>query len=785
MKKLLFNLVLVFISFSVQSQSYDLLGISSYDGVNGNGFIYHYNNGNLEHIHDFISLDNKGKYPNNKFVSINGVIYGTTVNGGVNNVGTIFSVNPVTAEATNVYNFDRNICAFPRANVVSYNNKIYGYANYTSFTSNGSLFEFDPASGNISVLFTFTDSSTQGGYIYGLTQENGVIYGVTRRGGSNDEGVLFSYDIGSASFNVLHHFVRSTDGQLSSYFQPVISNNVVYGVNTYGGSNGSGTIYKYDLTNNQFQVLYNFESTSISRPRGKVVMINDNIYGICTSGGADHHGGIFKYDTSAGQFTILYTFDSDIYLPSTGIINYNGLLLGVLQNSSLLPDGGIFSFNLNNSNFSTFDLQVDDKFYPFLNFIDNHLFMVEVYGGHNLSGKNSLINMVTQNISNSYSFSVSPNGNEPWGKLSIGSNGKYYGMTRKGGQNGKGIIYEVDNSGNFQKLYDFANTNWYSFLKKITLVGDDIYAVDFNEIIKININTHQVTNIATLSNYTYTPLILASDGNLYGTTYHDLNMFKLNPNTNQLTEYQTSGTASYSTGDLTEYNGKIYGFARRNNQTNKNCIVSFDLTSHSMEIVSDFDNNTGGLRTTQNGQYKLTELNSKLYACTNYSTNGVNFGSLLELEPTTNTITKILDLNYSNYFGQELLPIGNDHLLGTFGDKIVLFDVINHTQQEVITLSPEIYASLTSLINMNTSGIDDKILKNIKIYPNPTTDFVYLKFNDKVEVNSVNLISIKGKTLLKNIKSNKIDLTKYKKGIYLLQIVTSNGNKLTKLIVKK
>ncbi len=785
MKLKLFYFLTLLATISVSAQSYDLLGVSTYDGTNSNGFLYRYDNGNIIHIYDFLSNDAKGKYPNCNLVSVNGVLYGTTISGGTNNAGVLFTFNPISCEITPVYNFDRSICSFPRANLVIFNSKIYGYAHRgNTGNDEGVLYEFDPVNNIMNILFTFTDASTQGRNLYGLVQDNGILYGFNGKGGANDDGVLFSFNLNTNIFTTLHSFLRITGGTSNFYTIPIFYNNTIYGINIYGGSNDSGTIYKYDLSNNQFQVLYNFENTSINKPKGNIVLFNGNIYGAATRGGLDNFGGIFKYNISNNQFSSIYEYQSDTYAPLSGLSFINNLLIGVHGFGSNIQDGGLSIYNLTNSTLSTVSLHLNNPFFVFTSIVDNNISLIETYGGDNLSGKISSLDIGFQLTSGSYSFSVSPNGNEPWGKISIAPNGKYYGIAKKGGANGKGLVFEIDNAGNFQDIYDFTNLRNYAPFKKITLVGDDIYLIDFLNIIKINTNTHTISNVGLLSNYSTTPMILASDGNLYGASYSSVNMFNLNPNTGQLSEFTSSGLR-YSTGDFTEFNGKLYGFAYYDNLTHKNCIFSYDLNTHSVDIVTDIDDTVfGRLRTRSYGHYKLTVLNSKLYGTTNTGTGSFSNGTLFELDPITNSISKILDLQVSNHYGQELLAVGGNYLLGTFEDRIVLFDVQNHTQQDIITLSPEIYSSFSSLINLNPSSVDEKLLKSINVYPNPTTDFIYISPDENILIKSVTLFNMRGEIIIDKTTSKRIDLTKYTKGVYLLKVKTSKGQNITKLVVK-
>jgi predicted acyl esterase len=82
--------------------------------------------------------------------------------------------------------------------------------------------------------------------------------------------------------------------------------------------------------------------------------------------------------------------------------------------------------------------------------------------------------------------------------------------------------------------------------------------------------------------------------------------------------------------------------------------------------------------------------------------------------------------------------------------------------------------------NTNTS-INEYEINNIKIYPNPTTNFITISSEDIIE--NIILYSINGEKLVE-VKSNTISLKKYPKGSYFLEVETAKGV-TTKKIVKQ
>ena len=82
-----------------------------------------------------------------------------------------------------------------------------------------------------------------------------------------------------------------------------------------------------------------------------------------------------------------------------------------------------------------------------------------------------------------------------------------------------------------------------------------------------------------------------------------------------------------------------------------------------------------------------------------------------------------------------------------------------------------------------TSGIEE-MMKSIQTFPNPAKDFLTVKNNSGLETN-YRLLDINGRVLLetKSISSEfQLDVRKFEKGNYLLQIDNLNGRKTTNLV---
>lgn len=186
-----------------------------------------------------------------------------------------------------------------------------------------------------------------------LTYNNGVYYDCTSYGGLYGNGVLYSYD-STNTYTPLHSFGAITDNIDSidseqidgfvSYSKPLILNNKIFGTTVAGGSNAVGTIYVYDLLNNKYNILYNFQSNLVTvnnvlqsdgvLPYGSLYNIANKLYGICQSGGSANAGILFEYDLTFQNYTILHNFFSNNVIGPIG-----------LQADGIYPDAGVTTFN--------------------------------------------------------------------------------------------------------------------------------------------------------------------------------------------------------------------------------------------------------------------------------------------------------------------------------------------------------------------------------------------------------------------------------------------------------
>lgn len=137
--------------------------------------------------------------------------------------------------------------------------------------------------------------------------------------------------------------------------------------------------------------------------------------------------------------------------------------------------------------------------------------------------------------------------------------------------------------------------------------------------------------------------------------------------------------------------------------------------------------------------------------------------------------------SWNNWCPGDVVPIRSFSVPSlTAGSHTLKYEVptaVFNGQQGQVVLS--IYMqSINSLI----LSAKDISTVDVSIFPNPTTDFVNIKSDEKIK--SVIMFSAEGRKII-STKDSKIDVTSYPAGIYILDIVLENGHQFKHKIIKK
>jgi uncharacterized repeat protein (TIGR03803 family) len=337
-------------------------------------------------------------------------------------------------------------------------------------------------------------------YIFSVQAQN--LYGMTYGGGSNDVGVILSFNPSTSTYIKLHDF-DGINGANPSASLMQASDGKLYGMTVNGGSNNYGVIFSFDPSSSTYTKLKDFDGTTGANPYGSLIQASDGkLYGMTYGGGSSGYGVIFSFDPSSSIYTKLKDFDGTTGANPYGSLMQatDGKLYGMTTYGGNSIYGVIFSFDPSSSTYTKL------KDFDFMYISD---------------------------------FESNGDGAYPYGSLMQATDGKLYGMTTYGGNNdvykegsGIGVIFSFDlPSSTYTKLKDFERTGYYPFGSLIQASDGKLYGMthddaeygDLGNLFSFDPSSSTYTK---LNNFSppdginpYGSLMQASDENLYGMTY--------------------------------------------------------------------------------------------------------------------------------------------------------------------------------------------------------------------------------------------------------------------------
>jgi uncharacterized repeat protein (TIGR03803 family) len=316
---------------------------------------------------------------------------------------------------------------------------------------------------------------------------DGYLYGTTARGGSNDLGTIFKVTTAGALTNLLSF--TGTNGQRPSGGLVLGGNGNFYGATGGNGSTDFGTVFQV-TPGGVLTTFFSFHGTNGSSPHGRLEPGSDGrFYGTTFTGGAFNLGTAFAISTN-GVLTTLISF--------SGTNGSN-------------PTGGLIAGD-------------NETFYG-----------VTSYGGSNftgpLTGNGTIFSITTNGVLTSLVFFNLTNCGRPMAALTRGTDGNFYGTASLGGANNFGTVFSLTPAGLLTNLVDFGPTGGVRPFGGVTEGSDgDFYGTTAyrasdsgltnGTVFKVTTNGLLTTLInldGTNGMHPFTDLVLAGDGNLYGT----------------------------------------------------------------------------------------------------------------------------------------------------------------------------------------------------------------------------------------------------------------------------
>jgi uncharacterized repeat protein (TIGR03803 family) len=284
-----------------------------------------------------------------------------TFSGGAAGAGTVFSLNPTTGTETVIYSFAGGADgANPYAGLTHHGGKLYGMtvnggisASECGASGCGTVFAIDIATGHKKLLYAFQGGTDGWHPLPAPTYLDGILYGTTIYGGSSscttNCGTLFQVNAATGAEKVLYRFTGGSDGNQPK-IQPIYMNGMLYGTTVYGGANGEGTVFAFDLTKQTETVLHSFQGADGAFPVARLAYAAGTLYSTTLGGGIGNAGTVFQMDASTGSESVLSILNGgkDGSGPTDGVIyrgGRGGNVFGTAQAGGANKLGTVFKVN--------------------------------------------------------------------------------------------------------------------------------------------------------------------------------------------------------------------------------------------------------------------------------------------------------------------------------------------------------------------------------------------------------------------------------------------------------
>jgi uncharacterized repeat protein (TIGR03803 family) len=411
-----------------------------------------------------------------------GALYGTTQHGGTNwGWGTVYKLNAdgsgfVTLHGFGATNTDGK---YPYAAVIEGSDGLlYGTTDAGGAFGRGTVFRLDKDGSDYAIVHHFTTNAFDGRrpFINGLMEgSDGLIYGTTISGGSNDVGIVFKMGKDGSGYTILHHFSSSGGDGRGPRGLLEATNGFLYGTTHTGGSDNVGSVFRMDKDGSGYAILRSFSSAGGDgrNPRRLVEGSDGALYGTTLTGGAFLNysgfaaGTLFKINPDGSAYEVLHHFSSfelDGFYPQAGLLEgSDGAFYGTTQQGGDHYDfGTVFKVNTDGSQYSVvhsfFDPLVGDARSPFAGLTpggDGRLYGTSTSGGENGAGALFRLNADGNGYEITHHFNHLT-GVNPQGRLLPGSDGMLYGTAHDGGTNAWGVVFRVNPDGsNYMILHHF------------------------------------------------------------------------------------------------------------------------------------------------------------------------------------------------------------------------------------------------------------------------------------------------------------------------------------------
>jgi uncharacterized repeat protein (TIGR03803 family) len=581
-----------------------LYGTTYWGGVNDSGTVFQINKDGTGYqvLKHFGSASNDGTYPQAPLVEgPGGALYGTTSSGGLNYGGTVFKLNPNGTGFTILLNLGGDLgesCVTPL--VPGSNGVLYGTSG-SDYYPNGFLFAVQADGGGVTNLASLGAV----GAAHLLVGGDGRFYLASAAGGGTGGGAVFSLD--NAGFRTDLKSFRD-DGAKPKAAVVEGRDGWLYGTTYAGGFSNVGTVYRLRKDGTGYQMLHSFAATRNDDggyPTAALLEGGDGmLYGV--TGGhvispppsgvsySTYPGTLFRLNKDGSGYALLRVFTnaSEGVRPEAALCEgRDGWLYGTTSGGGTnYGSGVVFKVGRDGTGYQVLrHLGADggDSAAPRAALIqasDGAFYGTSSRGGSSSAGTLFKIQADGSGYTILLTFN-SANGEYPVASLLEASDGLLYGATRRGGTYGIGTLFRIGKDGTGHTvLRNCSGSSNGKYPEAALIEGPDgtLYGTMYDVVqgslpggvFKMGRDGTGYVLLAGFSTSTGVnpmgPVILGSDGNLYGTasdlslTSYYGSVFRLVPPTSllpSLTVTRTGGgvTLAWRTNNAVGFSPQYAG----------------------------------------------------------------------------------------------------------------------------------------------------------------------------------------------------------------------------------
>ncbi len=333
-------------------------------------------------------------------------------------------------------------------------------------TGGGAIVRMNPDGSGFNVEFSYQCSMTSGCMPMGnlMQASNGQLYGTCFLGGQYASCTVDRYDPNTGTYYDIYDFdITNGDYPRSGVVEG--HNGKIYGAASAGGTAYLGVIYSVDMVTNAYTPLFSFNTVDGSSPYGAPILKNGILYGLTTSGGSNGGGVLYSFNIANSTYTALHHFSTaDGTSPKGSLFEAsNGLFYGMTSVGGASMYGTIFSYDPMNNLFNVlYSFTGTDGSGPegtFMQAAGGKLYAVTKTGGANSVGVLFNYDIAQSTFTKLYDFTLAT-GSNPTGDLHQSSNLVLYGSASNGGSAGSGVLFSYDlYTSTYTDILDFNGAN--------------------------------------------------------------------------------------------------------------------------------------------------------------------------------------------------------------------------------------------------------------------------------------------------------------------------------------